>query len=44
MTRAFIRWNLSDERDDIGKTMEALKEMIEAADQIPGDSAAEAAA
>lgn len=38
LTRAFIRWDLSDDGDDSGRTMETLREMIEAADQIRGDS------
>jgi hypothetical protein len=43
LTRAFIRWDLSAEGENIGDTMGALREMIGTNDQVRGDSAFEAA-
>lgn len=39
LMRAFLKWDLSDEGKEVGRTMEALSEMIEAANRIQGEEA-----
>jgi hypothetical protein len=39
LMRAFLKWDLSDEGKEAGRTIEALAEMLEEANRIQGDDA-----
>jgi hypothetical protein len=39
LMRAFLKWDLSDEGKEAGRTMEALAEMLEEANRIQGNDA-----